>query len=124
MIYPTSLPTGLEERKLVLTTLLADMEDYYQLYGADLRTYIITTSIVPYNLQIDLLIHSLDLYQVNVTNDELLASISSILADNQQLVANYQSGNTKILNSLVGKVIKQFPNFNPTQVKTILMDTL
>ena len=124
MIYPTSLPTDLEERKLVLTTLLADMEDYYQLHGADLRTYIITTSIVPYNLQIDLLIHSLDLYQVNVTNDELLASISSILADNQQLVANYQSGNTKVLNSLVGKVIKQFPNFSPTQVKTILMETL
>lgn len=124
MIYPTSLPSDLEERKLILSALLADMEDYYELNGDDLRTYIITTSIVPDNLQVDLLIHSLDLYQVNVTNDELLASITSILTDNQQLVSDYQSGNTKAINSLVGKTIKQFPGFNPTQIKTVLTEIL
>ena len=122
MTYPNSvLHLPLVERKLILTQLLADMREYYQLPDADLCTYIIPTPVVPDDLQVDLLIHALDLYQHQLSDADLLALIQPTLASHQSLLNDYLNGNTKSINSLIGKVIKAHPGTNPTQLKQVLI---
>lgn len=121
MTFPYyDLNAPLEIRKPILTQIIIDLQDHYYLAVNDLCQYIIPTTLVPDHLQIDLLIHGLDLYQNNLSDQELLQLIQPTLDLYKDLVTTIQNGNAKATNSLVGKVLKHHSDLNPTQLKQVL----
>lgn len=74
-------------------------------------------------LEIDTLIESLGLAQVNDDNAIMLA-VDSVLEANADKVAEYKSGKDKLFGFFVGQVMKNAKGVNPSRVNEILKERL
>ncbi len=72
---------------------------------------------------VDSLIDSMGLVQVN-DDGAILAVIDTILATNQDKVAEYKSGKDKLLGFFVGQVMKNAKNANPARVNELVRQKL
>jgi len=113
MTFPHyNLSDPIDVRKPILANILTALQDYYQLPTADLCTYVIPTALVPDDLQVDLLIHALNLYQKQVGP----TFIAAIVQANMKVYNDYLDGNHKSLNVLIGKAMKEDKALNPKEL--------
>lgn len=121
MLFPPYNPSDpLQTRKPLLDSILQDLKNTYQLSTEDLARYIIPTSLVPDDLQVDLLIHALDLYQKVLSKAEILHLVESTI--DSSLLLDYQNGNTKALNKIIGIMVSKYKNLSPKAVSQALKD--
>lgn len=113
--YNSAAP--LQERKHQLEQITTKLESLYGLTRKELAKYIIPTSSVPDDLQIDLLIHTLNLYTKHLTNTEVLTFINTELAQNQKLATLLVSNPDKATNIIIGKLLATDKAIDPQSTK-------
>lgn len=120
MTYDINILTlPIEDRKIALDKLIVEMIDYYKLSKNELLEYKLWL-FAPEDLQVDLCIHFLGVYKT-VLDTEL---INKVLCNNSILVDTYKSGNTKILNSILGKILAADKHIDPKECMSYLKEVL
>lgn len=74
-------------------------------------------------LEVDLLIESLGLAQVN-DDSAIISAIKSVLSANADKIAEYKSGKDKLFGFFVGQVMKNTKGANPARVNELLKEKL
>lgn len=120
MIYDTTIGLlALEDRKPILEKLIEEMCIYYTLSRKELLEYNLFL-FAPEDLQIDLLIHLLNLYK-SVLNTDL---IDTTLQSNKELVDQYKAGNAKAINSILGRILAIDKSIDPKECIGYLKEIL